>query len=908
MSVTIHPHKGYLNTEFHIHLKGEKQLSYEVYTKCLNPELFTDGIAEPFKPQCISFNIPGEYEAHFSDGTVIDILVEDAYKFGGGAFKRGFVFDDCPWSFVIMYDRTYFHNRETYEEYVEPISPDEIIEVNKEYVLFTTAQQEELTLYSLTEQKPIREFSNIVFHNENYIVTEDVEDDGETEYLYLNIYSLKSKECIFKGQIERYDLCDEDFYLFKKYSVEHISLSEVFVKQIVSRKYEGRLIKVLDSSIAISYKEVGQTKNLYVYSLKDEITLNVIPIKGHLCSVNGEELIDLNSRIGAINRFDILKTDFPEASLQVQYDEYVFYNCGWEVFYEIKSHLISKSGCKWSTNRETKEFCSCGLSINVSHNFTGGLIYRHNNNLLISSDIIRELYTPIEINKDLTSRLYDFSKFEKLGMIKNKETGEEIILSKKLLNDYARYVLYESEGITSLQSMGYKYVSPNDKYAIEKENGNVYLVTRTSDTGVKVTRILQNLFDFSTYDNVLLSEDGSKIMHRNGKETKVVDVESGEEQTFKNLSYVQHINGIRPAFEIDQKRQVILINPVTGLPIPMTSLSNHSFISPDGKFYADTNLEAYIEYYNRIEERTITKSEFDSLVKTYSYPFCSIEKDPYGHSKVMENRKLLVRENLSWFKKHARNVKDRSIDEWVKFFVDEKQVFGNEYFMSYIVEKRGIAVIKKMEDDREVARISLGKPLWFLNYVSFSYDGRYVAIAGRYPNNTSDDEGKSMGGLFLCFDLKRNEVVIKETDTNAVWTTAFTKQGLLAAYSSNPVTFIATLNKEKVIELMRYSFLTFSPDGQYFALSKKGYISKDSGNKEWGHQRSTNVFICNSEDPENIICSFNDLSGNGIATLGRRKENIASVAFSNNNRQLLMVGEDGVMIIRNLHLNEDATE
>ncbi len=901
MAVRIHPHKGYLNTEFHIHLNGEKQLSYEVCTKCSNSELYTDGIAEPFKPQCITINIPGEYEVYFSDGTVIDILVEDAFKFGGSAFKRGFVFDECPWAFVIMYDRTYFHNRETGEEYVEPISPDEIIEVNKEYVLFKTAQQEELTLYSLTEQKPIREFSNIVFYNENYIVTEEVDEDGEEEYLYLNIYSLKSNESIFKEQIERYDLCNEDFYLFEKYSVKHISLKDGFVKQIVSRKYEGRLIKVLDSSIAISYKEVGQTKNLYVYSLKEETTLNVIPVKGHLCSVNEEELIDLHARIGAINRFDILKTDFPEASIQVQYDEYVFYNCGWEVFYEIKAHLISKSGCKWSTKKEKKEFCSCGLSIDISHDLTGGQVYRHNNNLLISSDTICELYTPFE-NRSLSSELYNFSEFEKLGKIKNNETKEDIVLSKQLLNDYARYVLYESIGITSLQSMGYKYVSPNDKYAIEKENGNVYLVTRTSDTGVEVTRILQNLFDSSIYDNVLLSEDGSKVMHRNGKEAKVVDVESGEEQSFKNLSYVQHINGIRPTFEIDQKRQVILINPVTGLPIPMTSLSKHSFISPDGKLYADTNLEAYIEYYNRIEERTITKSEFDTLVKTYSYPSCSIEKDLEGHSNVMENRKRLVRENLSWFKKHARNVVDRSVEEWLKFFVDEKQVFGNEYFMSLIVEERGIAVIKKVRDDSEVARISLGNPLWFLNYVSFSYDGRYVAIAGRYPNNARDDEGKSMGGLFLCFDLKRNEVVLKETDTNAVWTTAFTKQGLLAAYSSNPITFIATPNKENVVELMRYSFLTFSPDGQYFALSKKGYICKDSGRDNWGHQRSTDVFICSSEDPENIICSYNDLSGNGIATLGKRKENIASAAFSNTNRQLLMVGEDGVMIIRNLHL------
>ncbi|MCM1142854.1 MAG: hypothetical protein NC453_30170 [Muribaculum sp.] len=465
MAVRIHPHKGYLNTEFHIHLNGEKQLSYEVCTKSSNPELYTDGIAEPFKPQSITINIPGEYEVYFSDGTVINILVEDAYKFGGSAFKRGFVFDKSPWSFVIMHDRTYFHNRETGEQYVEPISPDEIIEVNKEYVLFKTAQQEELTLYSLTEQKPIREFSNIIFHNENYIVTEEIEEDAEEEFLYLNIYSLKSNESIFKEQIERYDLCDEDFYLFEKYSVEHISLKDGFVKQIVSRKYEGRLIKVLDSSIAISYKEVGQTKNLYVYSLKEETTLNTIPVKGHLCSVNGEDLIDLHARIGAINRFDILKTDFPEASIQVQYDEYVFYNCGWEVFYEIKSHLISKSGCKWSSKKEIKEF-----------SYPGGRVFKVGDyycNVVGAGSTSFKKISKLEnyyIEKDL------LIIEEKAGFVALKDDNWEI---EELYNTTNKDTLLASNGYNECQEECYIY-NYGDKFHTFKHtfkkssNGNYY--------------------------------------------------------------------------------------------------------------------------------------------------------------------------------------------------------------------------------------------------------------------------------------------------------------------------------------------------------------------------------------------------------------------------------------------------
>ena len=76
----------------------------------------------------------------------------------------------------------------------------------------------------------------------------------------------------------------------------------------------------------------------------------------------------------------------------------------------------------------------------------------------------------------------------------------------------------------------------------------------------------------------------------------------------------------------------------------------------------------------------------------------------------------------------------------IDLFVDEKQIWPNEHFLNYLIEKRGVAVIKRVSDESEIARINLGKPLWFLNYVSFSYNGRYVAIAGRYPDNTQNDK------------------------------------------------------------------------------------------------------------------------------------------------------------------------
>ena len=108
-----------------------------------------------------------------------------------------------------------------------------------------------------------------------------------------------------------------------------------------------------------------------------------------------------------------------------------------------------------------------------------------------------------------------------------------------------------------------------------------------------------------------------------------------------------------------------------------------------------------------------------------------------------------------------------------------------------------------------------------------------------------------------------------------------------------------------------YNFLTFSPDGMYFALSQQGYISKYdiNGNvrDNWGHQPSSLVDIRSVLSQENTLIEFSDLGDSGISETSRR-DSVASVSFSNNNKRLMMVGNDGVVIIRNLHFDNYASK
>ena len=97
-------------------------------------------------------------------------------------------------------------------------------------------------------------------------------------------------------------------------------------------------------------------------------------------------------------------------------------------------------------------------------------------------------------------------------------------------------------------------------------------------------------------------------------------------------------------------------------------------------------------------------------------------------------------------------------------------------------------------------------------------------------------------------------------------------------------------------------------------MSNQGYTSKydefGEPRDEWGHEPSTFVEIRSLSDTDNPLISFNDLSEFGIAGCsdkhGNCPKSVASVAFSNDNKRLMMVGKDGVVIIRNLHLDDYA--
>jgi hypothetical protein len=802
MAITIHPHKGYLNTVFHIHYNGAEKLIYNVYNSDNNPSKLFSGSIDPHKPHKLKISSAGTYDVRFENGECIHLVVEDAYKFGGSRLKKAYVFDRCPWLFVIMYDRTYFYNRKTEEEYIEIISPDEILEVSEDYILLSTNGQTEKTLFSLTDHKPIAEFQDVITFNAECIVYEESKDD-ET---YICVYPILKHGSILKQQIDDYEVFGDEIFFYYRNTIKKLSLIGEFTITSLLLNHKGTPITFINQNIAVTYQDsVNQT--LWLYAIENGSIIKEIKLKGNLHSVNRKNLFNIYDRRNAINRFTGYQVGIPGATVSVQYDDVEIYDCNWEIFYRIKSSMLTKSPHCQLSEDVSYTFDSCGRSTDVHYTQSICKVYIHNTSIMIVSDDATRVIIPDTSCIELEEGKYDKLQFEQNGIIKNSVSGKTLLLKREYLSDEARFLHYESIGYTDLESMGYKYISPKDNLAVVFKNDGVYLMKRTGPGMMMGTRILENIFDYSNFKNVLLSEDGSKVMYRSGKNTTIVDINSGDKQIFANLSYIQHVNGIRPSFNIDKKRRVVLINPITGLQVPTESLSNYSFISPDGLSYADSNLKAYVEWHNRIDGNVLSEEEHNKLLSKYSF---RTEKGSKEFRAVKQNRELIVKENLAHFKRLENNTVKHSEGEWIKYFVDEEQELGNDYFLSFIVEKRGVAVIKRLIDNTELARIDLGHPLWYLNYVSFSYDGKYVAIAGRYPDNTHDDHGKSLGGLFLCYDLVNKKILFKKTDSDAVWLTAFTKQGYLAAYSSNPITFILSKGEKDATLLSGYSFLTFS--------------------------------------------------------------------------------------------------
>lgn len=956
MGTTIHPHKGYLNTNFNIYVVGQ-EVEYFVYPNGdTNTQPIIEGIAKPNEPHTLNIKHFGEYIVSFSSGEETTIRVEDGYKFGGSRYKTSFIFDDCPWCFVVMHDRTYFYNRETKRSFVEPISPDKIVEINKDFVIIENEGQEERTIFSLVEEKPILCVSNIIAFSKSVIVWEESNDNKDKLCVYVFGSDIKTIE---RFEFDGYDIekNQESIIFYNDNTIKKMSLYD-YNGATACNAYipnSGRIVNVIAPNIVVSYRELYHRNELTISNTDCENVVRCINLDGFLADINGKELIDVQQRNELMSDIDVSSIKMPELKFSAVYNKVFVYPCSWDVFYSVENITLTREYGKSIKRTSTSKLYSVNTGVEIdiqqangkfacygdaicfsngvelyvkSENYAGsgyrkgGNVYIYGKNVYLYNDsclykLSRNGYWDNRNIIDL-----DFSHFKEFGIVKDKKTGICQTLSgielgkwECLINFNNRYIrttkYYIFSGARRIKRSDINIpnsLSPSLKLGLSNTSDCLFLC-RLKDDDYFQEPILKEIYDRSNYKDVLLSDNGLQIMHREQKQSIVQTIDNGDIQVFENLSYVSHVNGIRPLFVSPCSLLPRIVNPISGQDIDCKLLKQYQFVSPNGELYAETDLNAYIEYYNQITKKCISYEEYIALCKKYSYG--SASKDSERYREVVDLRISFVKENIVFLKAKAREkgAVDRSESKWIDYFADRNNI--NKDFTDYFIEKRGVAVIKSTSTQNIVEKIYFGEPLWFLNYIAFSHDNRFVALAGRYP------DGSGKGGLLLVYDLATHKRVAFMISSRAVWTTAFTKDGLLGAYSSEPIAYFGhATTKMEIKEVEDKSFLTFSPDGKFVALSNQGYTSKyDKYGEErlnWGHQPSTNVFVAQSNSPTILLENFDDLSEQGLVGSSNRKRNfpksVASVSFSNDNKRLMMVGNDGVVIIRNLHLEDYASK
>lgn len=972
MDTSIHPYKGYLNTQYRIFVKGEEPLRFQVYSADKEDgQAVLDGVVEPNQPYSINMQSAGEYVIKFEDDSTHNFRVEDGYRYGGNKLKNAFIFDECPWAFVVMHDRTYFYNRQNDQSYVEPISPDEITEISYSFVLLKSEKLSEITLFSLEEQRPVLWVDNVTFHNNKVLCWTDKNEGSEDENnSIIVVFSLSEQRIVSRSTCDKYSFDEKSnsLYYHSAGQIHRIDL-DTYDDRIVHR-YNGRqkFMTFVSMHYAIAYE--SYRKKLYILDLRDGETRGEVYVQGELARVNDVSLIKINDKAQLLRNFDFATFRIPEALIQAQYVEIDFYPCDWDIdanfgcqfrtlyaerlttfqvfqgqYHNNKfnrteeakiksaeanfSHMINDINGTVITNENYFHFFNSRESLVIPRLYPNSVSYHKEKEFLqAGGTVIMKCDDEVRFLNDrglwdgqLLGR-YDTSLFETFKVLKNIDNricydlfGTELgtLLSRccmpsKRLGIGVFTVYPGGEYVKASDSP--QFLSTHGQFGLMVNEAGVTLFEIHDHIATRTSQILQDVFETQNYANVLLGENGRQVIYRDGKQSKMLDLASGVISEFDNLSFINHINGIRPLFRLRETSQALLINPVDGQPIDFDLLNEYQFVSPNYQLYADKALSKYVEYYDHIQQRLISREQYLQIYEMFDLE----TSDDVEREQRVQNRIDFVQRNSDYFLEvlRCRWHMEGSIVEHHNFIINRNNALGTSHFIDFFIEKRGVAVIRRVSDDVEVARIQLGAPLWFLNYVSFSRDSRYVSIAGRYPNDSS------YSGLFLVYDLAEQNTIIDSKSSFAVWTTAFTNNDIVAAYTSTPNSFVGSISGHRVFSdeevrpvidkdfnVRNLSFLTFSPDGKFFACSHQGYLCYMRPNgtvrPNWGHQPSSLVSIRNTDNPQVELLALCDLSDEGIADTNV-KQSVASVSFSNDNSRIMMVGRNGVVIVRNIHL------
>lgn len=927
--IQIHPKRAFLNSDVVIINKGKESVIIEdpitLESFSLSPSEYKSSRYPAGEHNISIKRQSGETEEQ-------TFVVEDALKFGGSIRKGAYVFDNNYWAILVMRDRTYFLNEATKEQYVEHnLSPDKIEEISSDYLLFTTANDcSFFSLLTMSLEKTVSPCKCIYYGHGHCVLS----SNGG---LYL--YRLDSQ---FKGQRLVFVKC-EKFVINKNEGIIYTYDSEeknVFhtiklVSDPQNDEYEQCSTLEIDGDFVcfISCHSLLYTKSnlknsepnmLYCKSLSQMGSSSLIYCgEQPISSINGIDVWNGSSydelyrkfwsdkNINGEGRrltFDVIENS--KKNYYIQTTETVTFKIQKtekKVISSVYSQgmLIHRDESKKLsfTHRGKYDYVTCEKFTIIFYNSSHKIIYDE-----VKFTKFDDPYTKVERNGKNNYASIDGIQIKCLedksnpsyGLFYSKVDGETSIYWLKTGRQYIGESI-ETSGNNVIVSGGRANIPPRYFMA----NGDILPVPNSSEDLIgHSTTGKTNLYEkggyycFSRYqnndwtysDNIILSiydtlqvkdavfcSDGDSFIYQKENEMVLCDFKTGNETIFETNSGIKYnANGYRPYCTKDYFSRPVIVDPLSHRTI------DHNFL---GK-YRFSNIEGNVYFQERITRRFLI--EEDSEVSEYRYQMLCNEYD-YTRSKDKDATWVTRQKRIKYCKKKpGSKVGKFSAELTIPNFVDSFIVKNIEYVVIYRYGRR--------------VEIRIGTPLYYLNYVAFSMDSNRVAICGKY---------RDASGLCLVYDFIQDKVVHRSTSpdeggigkTMAIWLGVFSRKGDVAYYDSTPNTYYLR-EGEKITKIVGRSFLTFSPSGKLMALSRQGYTPYSHEKSFWGHEPSCDIYIARTDDPKTCLCHFND-HGSEIVGIGIRRETVASVSFSSDDKKILSVSKDGVVVVRNLHLGND---
>lgn len=410
-------------------------------------------------------------------------------------------------------------------------------------------------------------------------------------------------------------------------------------------------------------------------------------------------------------------------------------------------------------------------------------------------------------------------------------------------------------------------------------------------------------------DHIILRENKGYLRYRFDENTfETIEFDTGDFVSFDSQG-----NYLLATIDEKNVRNVNVFDQKTLKQITPPGFHYYRFQSPDGKLYAE--LSGKVEYFNVVEARKFTSDEYTDFIRTYTtlteFQLNALRETAPGRARLIINN----REN--YIKRHLTAFEKESIDTDPKNFNIKDLVRSTRYFIIGVVGTE----IKQ--------RVILPDFLQFYNYSSFSYDNRFLAFTGKPEMDIN-------GGFFKLLKIDydpQNQIlnildsftpihIHGNSDYKANWKCGFSKLGLFATYDSCPRTFVLNPNevfnkREEDLELdcsdvdsrtletpntcswkqlRERNFICFSPSGRYMAMSKQGYNPLSIGGS--GHQESNDIHIVEVDSLVEKV-SFCD-HGDDIKNI--HSTNVCFVGFTEDEKRLMTMSKDGVVIVRNINL------